>query len=307
MTAIIIVNYIKYKDSLACVESIINSKTTECYHIVVVDNASSNDSWQQLQLLKQYECVTLLLAPDNHGYCAGNNIGIKYAMESLKTDFIWILNPDTLVETDTLQQLHDFAITKTDLGILGCKLVYYPDTQYIQALGGGNFGIQSHGELRPGPHLYHLMPSNIELPEVVELDLVIGASMYMPVKIFETCGLMNERFHLYADENEFCLRTTKYGFHHYAISRAVVYHKEGWRESGQQLMGTYYNSRNTLYLIQELFPEHLKKNLFVAVCRIFTYLLRGKLAFARMQVKGIYDFLKKIDGRVELKIQEQKK
>ena len=119
MTAIVIVNYNKYEDTLACVESILKSKTDEPYHIIVVDNASPNDSWERLQALKQHGNVTLLLADDNRGYCAGNNIGIKYALENLGADYIWILNPDTLVEMDTLQRLHDFAISKDDFGILG--------------------------------------------------------------------------------------------------------------------------------------------------------------------------------------------
>ena len=305
MTAIVIVNYNKYEDTLACVDSIFKSETNETYHIIVVDNASPNDSWKRLQVLNQHESISLLLADDNRGYCAGNNIGIKYALENLGADYIWILNPDTLVEPDTLQNLHDFAGTKNDLGILGCKLVYYPDTQYLQALGGGDFGVHKYGELRPGAHLYHLKSSDIDLPDEVELDLIIGASMYIPAKIFQTCGLMNERFHLYADETEFCLRVAKFGFRHYAISSAVVYHKEGWRQSGQKLMGTYYNSRNTLYLIKELFPDYLKRNLFISWCRIFNYVRRGKFKFAYMQYRGICDFLHGIDGRVDLNIKEK--
>ena len=118
MTAILIVNYNKYEDTIACVASILKSETTEQYKIVVIDNASSNDSLEKLQILKENEKVVLLTAEENKGYCAGNNVGIKYALENLNPDFIWILNPDTLVEKDALQKLHDFAAKKDDLGIL---------------------------------------------------------------------------------------------------------------------------------------------------------------------------------------------
>ncbi len=299
MTAIIIVNYLKYEETFACVESILQTRTKEQYRIIIVDNASPNDSWERLQKLKDNENISLLLAKDNRGYCAGNNIGIAFAINNFHPDYIWILNPDTLIGTETLENLHNFAINKNDLGILGCKLVYYPDTQYLQALGGGDFGIHKYGELRPCKHLYHLQPSDMVLPDIVELDLIIGASMYIPVKVFHQCGLMNERFHLYADENEFCLRVKKFGFKHYAISTATVYHKEGWRQLKQNVSGTYYNTRNCLYLIQELFPNNLKRNLLLARLKVLYSIIRGKLKIAKAQYMGIRDFLHNIDGRVD--------
>lgn len=299
MTAIIIVNYNKYEDTFACVESILQTKTKEQYRIIIVDNASPNDSWEKLQKFKENNRISLLLANDNRGYCAGNNIGITFAMNNFQPDYIWILNPDTLIASDTLENLHNFAENKHDLGILGCKLIYYPDTQYLQALGGGDFRIHKYGELRPGQHLYHLQSSDMELPDVVELDLIIGASMYIPVKVFKQCGLMNERFHLYADENEFCLRVAKFGFKHYAISNAAVYHKEGWRQLKQNISGTYYNTRNTLYLIQELFPNNLKRNLFLSRLKVVYSIIRGKFKMAKAQYIGIRDFLHGIDGRVD--------
>lgn len=308
MTYIIVVNYNKYEDTFACVDSLLKTNATEIYHIVIVDNASTNDSWERLQELKDNKKITLLLSEENKGYCAGNNIGVRYALERMDSDFIWILNPDTLVAPDALQKLHDFAQTKPDLGILGCKLVYYPETQYLQGLGGGDFGIQKYGELRPGKYLYHLQPSDMKLPEVVKLDLIIGASMYIPIKIFQTCGLLDERLYMYADESEFCFRVKKFGFIHYAISSAVVYHKEGWRLPDRKIWGIYYSTRNNLYLIQKFFPQNLKWNLFICKLRAFSLFCRGRIKIAKMTILGIKDFKRGIDGRKDFdsKLFEQK-
>lgn len=302
MTYIIVVNYNKYEDTFACAESLLRTNATEAYHIVIVDNASTNDSWERLQELKDNRKITLLLAEENKGYCAGNNIGIRYAMSDSSADYVWILNPDTLVAPDALQRLHDFAQAKPDLGILGCKLVYYPDTQYLQALGGGNFGIQKHRMLCPGRHLYHLQSTDIELPEVVELDLIIGASMYIPVKIFQACGLMDERFHLYQDETEFCLRAAKFGFAHYAISSATVYHKEGWRQSEQKLEAVYYGTRNLLILTKMHFPRYLARNVFFTFAsrRFLSYIIRGKRRERRMLCRAVRDFFAGVEGKADL-------
>ncbi|MBR4624448.1 MAG: glycosyltransferase, partial [Alphaproteobacteria bacterium] len=110
MTSIIIVNYQKYEDTLACVDSILKSKTTEDYRIVIIDNASPNDSWERLQTFNSNSKVVTIQAKENNGYCAGNNIGIKYSLENIKPDYIWILNPDTLVKDDCLEKLHRFAV-----------------------------------------------------------------------------------------------------------------------------------------------------------------------------------------------------
>lgn len=300
--SVIIVNFNKYEDTIACVESIKNSDTIVSYNIILVDNCSSNNSFEQLQKITDNKIIYLLKSAKNNGYCAGNNIGIKFALENFNSEYIWILNPDTLVDKDAMQNLYNFAQTKNDLGILGCRLVYYPDTQFLQGLGGGNFKIQKSGLLAPGIHLYHLYPSDTELPAVVNPDLVIGASMFVPKKVFETCGLMNERFYLYSDENEFCLRVAKFGFKHYAISNATVYHKEGWRQNVQKLIAVYYTKRNSLIMTKELFPEHLFRNLFFSYCSqsILSYIWHRNWKALALYFKGINDFKKGIDGKVDL-------
>ncbi len=300
--SVIIVNFNKYEDSLACVESIKKSDVSVSYNIILVDNCSTNDSFEQLKKIVDNRTVYLLKSSENNGYCAGNNVGIKFALEKFNSEYIWILNPDTLVDKNAMQNLYNFAQTKKDLGILGARLVYYPDTQYLQALGGGDFGIQKNGLLAPGTHIYHLQPSTTKLPDEVQLDLIIGASMFISQKIFKVCGFMNERFHLYSDETEFCLRVAKFGFKHYAISEATVYHKEGWRQNGQKLMAIYYTTRNSLIMTKELFPQYLFRNLF------FSYFSKAPLSFIRhknwkalvLYFKGISDFKKGIDGRVDL-------
>lgn len=299
MTAILVVNYNKYEDTIDCVASILKSETTEQYKIVVIDNASSNDSLERLQILKENGKVVLLTAEENKGYCAGNNIGIKYAFENFNPDFIWILNPDTLVEKDTLQKLHDFAAKKDDLGILGNKLVYYPDTQYLQGLGGSDIRIQKGGKFAPGKHFYHMYPANTVLPEVVSVDLIIGASMYIPANVFKTIGFMDERFHLYGDETEFCCRAAKFGFRNYAISSATVYHKEGWRQAPQKQIAVYYTARNLLILTKLHFPRYIARNVFFTLFsrQLVSYIIHGKWTETRFLLKGVKDFFAGIEGR----------
>lgn len=299
---IVIVNYNNYLDTIGCIDSILKSVTRLHYAIIVVDNNSTNDSVERIHEYCNDKNITLIQSSENNGYCAGNNIGIKYTLENFDTKYIWILNPDTLVDKFCMQNLFDYAELKNDLGILGCKLIYYPEVEFLQAFGGGNFGIQRSGLLAPSKHIYHLCPSNIALPSEVSLDLIIGASMFIPRRIFETCGLMEESFFLYSDENEFCLRVLQHGYKHYAISNAVVFHKEGWRQKDQKLMTIYYTKRNSLYMTKKLFPRYLKRNLFFSFFSktLFMYVIKRQWIALRLYLKGVVDFKKGITGKVDL-------
>ena len=176
MTAVVIVNYIKYEDTIAAIDSVLGSATNEDYRIIVVDNASPNDSFEELSkhygMIKitdsqknsngqehnviykrlfndddqKYSAISfagkiaLIKASENRGYCAGNNIGIRYAMDELGAEYIWILNPDTIVKPYTFENYMRYASMHTDVGIVGANLIYYPDSEHMQAYGGGKFG-----------------------------------------------------------------------------------------------------------------------------------------------------------------------
>lgn len=301
--SVIIVNYKNYSDTQICVESLLKSETSLDFEIIIVDNNSLNESFDVLKKLEN-EKIKVLKSDENNGYCAGNNIGIKFALENSNTKYIWILNPDTLVDKSAMQNLFNFQEKHDDCGILGCKLVYYPDTQYLQGLGGGMYGKNKFGALVPKPHLYHLQDSNMKLPEWVRVDLVIGASMFIKSTVFEKCGFMEERFYLYSDENEFCLRATKFVFNHYAISSATVYHKEGWRQNIQKLSAIYYTTRNSLFMTQMLFPKNIKNHLLMQNYFLLRRFVKGIFGQGfteyRLTKKALHDFRHRIYGRVDL-------
>ena len=339
MTAVVIVNYIKYEDTIAAIDSVLESATNEDYRIIVVDNASPNDSFEELSKHygmieitdpqrnskgqeyngiykrlfndddQKYSAISfagkiaLIKASENRGYCAGNNIGIRYAMDELGAEYIWILNPDTIVKPYTFENYMRYASMHTDVGIVGANLIYYPDSEHMQAYGGGKFGRRKSLVMGPFNHEYKDASVDTELPEEIELDVAIGASMFVRSEVFEKIGLMNEDYFLYSDENEFCLRAKKAGFRITAIRGAVVFHKEGYRENKQTLMAEYYITRNSLYMVNELYPKYFPIHyFFTAVISSDTIrkLFQGKFDLVKMKYRGIRDYRRGIKGRVSL-------
>lgn len=100
--AFVILHYLTTDDTIACIESIIKCVCEE-FRIVVVDNASTNTSFQFLK--QRYETndkIVFLKNIQNLGFAQGNNVGIQYAREKFHPEFVCVLNNDTLLLQDKL-------------------------------------------------------------------------------------------------------------------------------------------------------------------------------------------------------------
>lgn len=118
--AIVILNYQNSSDSLACVKSIRKQNYPELAGILVVDNGSSDDNFQILKDGHE-ECggiFHLIRLHRNLGFARGNNVGIRYARHKWNTDYVLIVNNDTLfTDQDMLSKL--LAHRGEDVAMIG--------------------------------------------------------------------------------------------------------------------------------------------------------------------------------------------
>ncbi|WP_291443665.1 glycosyltransferase family 2 protein [Desulfovibrio sp.] len=258
---VVILNYNGWEDTLFCVESVLASADAPTW-IVIVDNASVNDSVSKIRqwaagdfdsLVSKHPMITpctkpitliddtsyyaepdsssyrktvvLLQTPINKGYAAGNNLGLKFLMEQ-GVDAVWLLNNDTIVDKFALGAMYQRLFSKNKPGLCG-SLVCYMNTNLVQCRGGGR--------TNPWTSLSHLSGYKIsvhkihgEKPEEVEnnLDFIYGASVMVSRKFIETVGLMDERYFLYCEEQDWAY-SAKGKFDLAYAHDAVVYHKEG--------------------------------------------------------------------------------
>ena len=95
----VILHYLTIDDTIACIDSIITNIEYDNYTIVVVDNGSENNTGKLLK--NKYSDsikISILLNVENLGFANGNNIGFKYAKNILNSDFIIMINNDTLIK-----------------------------------------------------------------------------------------------------------------------------------------------------------------------------------------------------------------
>jgi len=120
----IVLNYKDHCETITCVRKLLELDYVPL-HCVVVDNASPNDSLAQLrEVLGRESRVTILSAPSNGGYAAGNNIGVRWAIANHRPKYIFIVNPDVRVtDRSTVAQLVAFADSHPDAGVVSPKVV----------------------------------------------------------------------------------------------------------------------------------------------------------------------------------------
>ena len=99
--AVVILNYLNYKDTIECIESLENDKYSN-KEIIIVDNGSHNESWQVLSDKYKNSNIHLVKSEENLGFAKGNNLGIKYARNNLKCNYILLTNNDTIFKDNNM-------------------------------------------------------------------------------------------------------------------------------------------------------------------------------------------------------------
>jgi GT2 family glycosyltransferase len=104
MTGIVILNYNDSKTTSEMLDVIKSFKILD--HIVVVDNNSSDNSLEVLEKYKSKK-IDIVVNKENKGYAYGNNVGIRYLRDTYKCDYVFISNPDIIVDENTFEVLID--------------------------------------------------------------------------------------------------------------------------------------------------------------------------------------------------------
>ena len=289
--SIILVNYNGFSDTVECIESI-KKNTYSNYELIVVDNGSTEKpTTSDLNAIK--ETSIFIPLEKNIGFSGGNNVGIRYAIEH-GSDYVLLLNNDTVVERHFLTQMVNAAQKKNDLGVIGGKIKYYSNPDKIW-FGGGGFD-ESNGYVW---HKRYNQTDDQGGNDIIEQSFLTGCLMLIPIPIINTVGLLDEKFFLYCEDTEFSCRVRKHGFKLWLCEDAVIYHKVSASSGANSYITTYYSVRNTLYvgrmycnnmraLYQKYFVLWIKK------------VLKRQLKI-RPIIRGIIDYKMGKKGQIEYK------
>jgi GT2 family glycosyltransferase len=207
---IIVLNYNGAETIINCLKSIYQQQYPN-YELVVVDNNSKDGSFE---LAKKYFSNAHFIQNDkNIGFAAGNNVGIRFAIEKF-ADYIFLLNNDAIIDENALSLLISVAENNSEAGIL--SPVIFDKNNRIWFAGG-----QIKWFFMRATHLLKASSNN---PYVT--DYLSGCAMLIKKEVFKKIGLLDEKYFLYYEDTDFCLRTRKNKFSCVVVPGSKVQHFE---------------------------------------------------------------------------------
>lgn len=259
---IVVLNFRGADDTIACLRSL-DRLTYRDFKVIVVDNASGDDSVPRIAAMQhELSCaVELLPSPVNGGFAAGNNIGLRAALARGDGAYCWLLNNDTTVDPGSLGALVDAAEDDRRagrrVGQYGAKLRDAAHPDVIQGVGNTYnrwFAITTLiGEGEPDRGQYDTAPSRA--------DLVNGASLFVRDDFVRQVGLLTEDYFLYFEEHDWTARARRAGWGLRIVPQSIVYHKlgastgaNGSDRTNKSLLSDYCSIRSRLLFTARYHP-----------------------------------------------------
>lgn len=240
---IVVLNYKNLEDTVACLVSLRNI-TYKNYRVVVVDNDSQDGSYEFLK--EQETDCHIIQSGENRGYAAGNNIGIRYALEQ-GADYVCILNNDVEAEPDFLTTLVRYMESAPEVGMTGPVVYEFAERDRIQSAG---FSI-CVGRGSTEPLLQGKTKVAINREKTAECcDGLSGTCLLVKREVLENAGLIPETYFLFFEEMEWCLTIRKSGYKLATVLTAAVYHKGSATLKKTGTLSRYYMARNQALFVR---------------------------------------------------------
>ena len=225
--SIIIVSWNVQENLRNCLNSILTQAITADYEIIVVDNASQDQTVGLV--LNQFPTVKLITNNLNLGFAKAVNQGAAAA----QGEYLLLLNPDTVVRDGSLDQLLDTAVSFPLLGALGGKIVnpdgsVQPSVRKFPTLCAMILVILSLHRLMPGiKTLRKYFQTEFDYTRMQSVDQVMGAYFLVPLSVWQQLGGLDEKFFLWFEEVDFCRRAKAAGFDVVYAPTGEVIHESG--------------------------------------------------------------------------------
>lgn len=243
--SIIIVNYNVKAFLEQCLIAIGRARSGMNIEVFVVDNASVDGS--QAMVRKKFPGVNLIENKTNVGFSTANNEAIGVA----QGEYVLILNPDTLIQEDTLTVLKKYLDEHQDVGAVGCKLLN-PD---------GSFQIASRRSF-PTPWvafcrivgLSRLFPKSrlfgqynvtyLDPDSVAEVDVLSGSLMMLRKSVLDLVGYFDEEYFMYGEDIDLSYRIKKAGWKiiYNPLTKAIHYKGESSKKSEFSIIARFYST-----------------------------------------------------------------
>lgn len=276
--SVIIVNY-NVKDLLEqCISSILQSSANLKTEIIIVDNNSYDGSVQFLK--EKYSGnpdIKIIESPVNLGFAKANNLGAKEA----KGELLLILNPDTVLQEDTLEKSLSFYRSNNTIGAVTCKLI----------LPNGKLDLACRRSFpTPAVAVYRILGLSKLFPKsrtfgkynltyldenkTYEVDAIVGAFMLIKRSIYEEVKGFDEDYFMYGEDLDLCYRIKQAGYKifYYPDTSIIHYKGESTKKSSVSYVNNFYGAMQ-IFVKKNLKSSFWMMNVLIRLSIIYRSLI----------------------------------
>jgi GT2 family glycosyltransferase len=245
--SLIILNYNTREHLRVCLASVLAEGSTSVSNgslsaeVIVVDNASDDDSADMVAA--EFPWVTLIRAPKNGGYAYGNNLALRQA----HGDAIMLLNPDTVLNPGAIAELLARLMEHPEAGIVGPLLLRPNGSMHLACRRSfptpevAFYRLSGLSRVFPkSPRFGRYNLTYLAPDEPLEVDSVCGACLVVRRRVVDAIGLLDERFFMYGEDLDFCLRAKRAGWTVRYEPSVVVQHQHGAASRKRALRTTFH-------------------------------------------------------------------
>ncbi|MCD6384208.1 glycosyltransferase family 2 protein [Candidatus Sumerlaeota bacterium] len=312
LLAVIIVNFNSFENTRYCVQTLFKySPKRARLNIIVIDNASIDNSVKRLK--EHFPEINIIANTENVGFSRAVNQGLRMGKGA---DFFLLLNPDTALTENALDEMITFLQTHPEAGAVGCSLLLADGTTQISY---GRFPsvvsyITDNSLLHPLRISFRRLMRRIfsgktrekRRLDSLEVDWLMGACILFPADIIQKVGGLDERFFMYAEDADFCLRIRQHGRRIYYLPQVAIYHYHK-AVSRRFLENTYVHLFNSILLYHQKHSSYLTRVIIRMVMgidmviRVFVYglcwlITLGKNPLHRQRLRATLRVLGQIFG-----------
>ncbi|MGB9980626.1 glycosyltransferase family 2 protein [Methanobacterium sp.] len=240
--------------------------------------------------LPSNEKLILIKNDENYGFAEGNNIGMKFVLNSLDSDYILLLNNDTVVDKYFLDELIEVAESVEKAGILGPMVYYYSEPDKITYIGG-NINLYT-GKITH-PYLDELKNGH----SAEKINYICGCSLLIKKEVVNEIGFLDPDYYLYYEDTDLGLKAINKDYMNLYVPKAKIWHKVSASINENSKTALYYGIRNHFLLIKKNTDlKHMLTFLPVFLVRKFGFslllLLKGNFNGSKTVLNGVYDAIR---------------
>lgn len=202
------------------------SRFSQMEHVLIVDNASSDDSLQQLKRIKNPK-ITVIASPKNGGYAAGNNIGLRYAQAHHEPEFIMIANPDIDLDEATFDQcLNHLKSAEATIACVAPKMILKTGKMNTawKLPTYASMMLTAMLPIRPFLSRWISYPASALTQDTTHVDVLAGSLIFARFEALKKIGYYDERTFLFGEENILAHKLIHAGYQSVLLNRLTYLH-----------------------------------------------------------------------------------